>query len=551
MHGNPDLDALSASVDAALSHDDHVAARAALYPVAHALALHDGAGFRNLVTSLPEPLWHDDIVLTSALGLSYRSAGSPPGSAALAYFRAAENAIATTTAPLPPGCLISVLTAHAGALRTQGRLDDAAAKLADAGILLEGDEHGPHFVQHTARHALELGVVELLLGRLESARHRLEHAHGLAESHLTVAERVECIGTLALAAYAQGDLPATDRLLGEIALLAPPDHVMRSGFAAAAYAADILVTTDRFDTERVAALAAVMVEASTHTEWEPFASVVSAFARGLAGEPIAALDLLHHAHQGYMRWQPHGIGMDIAELLRADILGQLDRGDEAFEILAALNPHERHALCPERFMARIALQHGDLRGADLALGDCELLGADHSPRTLIDVRLLRAAIEMERGDLGLSDVSFDRALHAMARTGVRSPFRHVPPALLARLAQRALRRPQSEEAGRILARVAEATDGHVDMRDPLSERERLVLVYVERKLTVAQIAAELYISPNTVKTHLRRLYAKLGVATRDEAIRKARSLGLHIGSGLEITRESPGSRDAPADDPVL
>jgi ATP/maltotriose-dependent transcriptional regulator MalT len=138
---------------------------------------------------------------------------------------------------------------------------------------------------------------------------------------------------------------------------------------------------------------------------------------------------------------------------------------------------------------------------------------------------------MERGDLRLSDVSFDRALHAMAKTRVRSPFRHVPPALLAKLTDRALKRTQSAEAARILGKVAEATDGQVDDRDPLSERERMVLVYVERQLTVAQIAAELFISPNTVKTHLRRLYSKLGVTTRDEAIRKARSLGLHLGSG--------------------
>ena len=202
-------------------------------------------------------------------------------------------------------------------------------------------------------------------------------------------------------------------------------------------------------------------------------------------------------------------------------------------------------------MARLALQHGDLRGADMALGDCELLGGAHSPRTLIDVQLLRGAIELERGDTRLSDINIDRALHAMARTGVRSPFRHIPPTLLARLAKRALDRQQSDEVRRILGRVVEATEGHDSDSEPLSERERLVLVYVERRLTVAQIAAELFISPNTVKTHMRRLYKKLGVATRDEAIRKARSLGLHIDPRVEITRDSPGAPGAPGDDPVL
>ena len=81
----------------------------------------------------------------------------------------------------------------------------------------------------------------------------------------------------------------------------------------------------------------------------------------------------------------------------------------------------------------------------------------------------------------------------------------------------------------------------------LSARERLVLAQVQRGLTVAAIAAELYISPNTVKTHLRRLYSKLGVSTRDEAIRAARALGLD----QEITRDSPGSHRDSSEDAVL
>ena len=331
-----------------------------------------------------------------------------------------------------------------------------------------------------------------------------------------------------------------------------PEHVMGSGFAAPVYAAEILVATDRYDSSPGRrARRRGSCPSAAHTDWEPFASVVAAYARSLTRDPVAALDLLQPAYQGFARWQPAGIGLDICNMLRADILSSMDRGEEAFDLLSKLNPHEHHALCPERFMARIALQHGDLRGADLALGDCELLGENHSPRTAIDVRLLRAAIELERGDLTLSDLRFDRALHAMARTGVRSPLRHIPPPLLGRLSQRALKRATDDEVRRILSRIVEATEGQGQDSEPLSERERLVLVYVERKLTVAQIAAELFISPNTVKTHMRRLYRKLGVATRDEAIRKARSLGLHIDPRVEITRDSPGAPGVPGDDSVL
>lgn len=544
-----DLDALRAELTDPLGRSDADAVRAILRSVAHAVAIEYGAAFRELVTGMRDELWHGDVAITAAMGSSYRSAGSPPGAAALAYLRTAEK-LAAAGRDDDPTLWVAVLTAHAAGLRSQGRLGDAEAKLAEAEQALEAGDHGPAFVPHAARCALESGVVALMLGRLDDARRRLELAHGLA-AHLTPSEQLECAGTLALAAYSQGDLTATDGLISEALGLGAPEHVMRSGFASAFYAARILVTTDRHDLEPLAGLADAMTAASRNTEWDPFAAVVSAYAAALQDEPIAALDLLHRAHQQYLRWQTPGIGLDIGDLLRADILGVLDRGDESFRILAGLNPHERHALCPERFMARLALRHGDLRGADLALADCELLGEGHSPRTLIDVQLLRAAIELERGNRARSDVSFDRALHAMARTGVRSPFRHIPASLLGRLAERAAHRQQGAESLRILAGVIEYTRGHEDQRDPLSERERLVLIYVERGLTVAQIAAELYISPNTVKTHMRRLYRKLGVSTRDEAIRRARTLGLHLDPTREITRESPAQRRATGEDPVV
>jgi LuxR family maltose regulon positive regulatory protein len=536
----PDLVELRTSIDAALARDDATGALHAIYPVAHAIAVEEGEGFRLLVNSLPESLWRDDIVITSALGSSYRSAGSPRGAAALAYFQAAERAIEASPVPIHASCTIAVLTAHGGALRTQGRLDEARAKLDDAYRMLQNEPSGTSFVRLSARHALELGVVQLHLGRLDDARHLLEYANGLSAEHLTRSEHVECLAALGLACYSVGDLTATDARIAEVHAAAAPEHIMRSGFAAPVYAAEILVATDRHDSSRVPGLVASLVEAAVHTDWEPFASIVSAYSKSLSKEPIAALDLLNQAHKAFAKWRPAGIGIDICNLLRADVLSSLDRGEEAFTILSGLNPHEHHALCPERFMARLALQHGDLRGADLALGDCELIGENHSPRTLIDVQLLRGAIELERGDLTLSDMSIDRALHAMARTGVRSPFRHIPPLLLSRLSQRALERPQSDEVRRILGLVVQATEGMAQGIEPLSERERLVLVYVERRLTVAQIATELFISPNTVKTHMRSLYRKLGVGTRDEAIRKARGLGLHLDPRIEITRGSPG-----------
>jgi len=62
--------------------------------------------------------------------------------------------------------------------------------------------------------------------------------------------------------------------------------------------------------------------------------------------------------------------------------------------------------------------------------------------------------------------------------------------------------------------------------EPLSDREREVLRHISTMLSTAEVASEMYISVNTVKTHLRTIYRKLAVAHRGEAVRRARELEL-------------------------
>jgi LuxR family maltose regulon positive regulatory protein len=60
----------------------------------------------------------------------------------------------------------------------------------------------------------------------------------------------------------------------------------------------------------------------------------------------------------------------------------------------------------------------------------------------------------------------------------------------------------------------------------LTDREQLVLRYLSSALSNAEIAAELYLSVNTVKTHQRRIYRKLGADGRRDAVRRAKELRL-------------------------
>jgi LuxR family maltose regulon positive regulatory protein len=62
--------------------------------------------------------------------------------------------------------------------------------------------------------------------------------------------------------------------------------------------------------------------------------------------------------------------------------------------------------------------------------------------------------------------------------------------------------------------------------DDLSERELDVLQYLPTRLTNAEIAEHLYISLNTLKTHLKHVYRKLGVQRRRDAITAAEQAGL-------------------------
>jgi len=59
--------------------------------------------------------------------------------------------------------------------------------------------------------------------------------------------------------------------------------------------------------------------------------------------------------------------------------------------------------------------------------------------------------------------------------------------------------------------------------EPLSQREDEILRWLSSQLSLREIATELYVSYDTVKTHTRHIYRKLGVSTRQQAVAWART----------------------------
>jgi LuxR family maltose regulon positive regulatory protein len=78
-----------------------------------------------------------------------------------------------------------------------------------------------------------------------------------------------------------------------------------------------------------------------------------------------------------------------------------------------------------------------------------------------------------------------------------------------------------------LARRGAGAPGRIaDVYEQPTERERVVARYLPSRLTVPEIADAMGVTPNTLKSHMKSLYRKLDVTSREEAVTKSRRLGL-------------------------
>jgi LuxR family maltose regulon positive regulatory protein len=95
-----------------------------------------------------------------------------------------------------------------------------------------------------------------------------------------------------------------------------------------------------------------------------------------------------------------------------------------------------------------------------------------------------------------------------------------------RTAVAALRLAQSNPRAAARMPAAPAAIPAEHLPEPLSQAEARVLRFLQTSLSAPEIARELYVSVNTVRTHMRHLYDKLGAHRRLEALDRARALGL-------------------------
>ncbi|MFF2243535.1 LuxR C-terminal-related transcriptional regulator [Arthrobacter sp. NPDC058130] len=142
--------------------------------------------------------------------------------------------------------------------------------------------------------------------------------------------------------------------------------------------------------------------------------------------------------------------------------------------------------------------------------------------------LTEALVAHGTGDTATAHERIEHAVHRAEPESVFRPFAERREELADLLVQHAVWGTAHESF--IAALMARDTQGGAQLRTQsywsLTEREREVLAYMRSIMTAAEIADALYISVNTVKTHERSIYRKLGAGSRRDALKTAAKRGI-------------------------
>lgn len=410
-----------------------------------------------------------------------------------------------------------------------------------------------------------LGSTRLWAGRYEEARAALSTAAGAPGEASTALPREDSLGRLALIDYLNG-WPGRAERRARAALteterfgLAQPAG---SGMGRLVLAA---VAVDRDELDRAQALLDAAAEAHPALRDPVMAAgraVATARLHLARGDTRAALAAVE-------RLVPADVPSPWAEGQRALVASAAHLAEGRPEAAAGLlRPVlDGHAACAVE-AARAHLAAGrPTAAADLL--DAVRPDAGLGPAVTVRATLVRAQAAHEAGDPARARGLVAQALREARRERLRRPFHEAGPWIRPVLDSAALRgpatdwltpgvtpgvtpsgaRPLGAAPSRTLplgtapsgARpsgtappgvplLAAAADRPPPVVEELSGRERDVLVRLAQMMSTQEIAADLYVSVNTVKTHLKSAYRKLSVNRRNEAVRRARELGLLEGA---------------------
>lgn len=194
-----------------------------------------------------------------------------------------------------------------------------------------------------------------------------------------------------------------------------------------------------------------------------------------------------------------------------------------------------------------------ITGVAVLLAELFLTDLDHGTHLLVGLLLVAGSAVLFGPGPAMSGLTLGAGASmaiggALVEGFLDSPHTYIQVALyliaggaIIGLASRALRGRTGAGPG-IAAPVERAP---ASLCEPLTERETEILRLAASGIAVDEIAARLYVSPNTVKTHLTHVYAKLGVRGRPDAIRAALHFGCLTPADICPHRFPPEPADSP------
>jgi LuxR family maltose regulon positive regulatory protein len=390
-----------------------------------------------------------------------------------------------------------------------------------------------------------LGIAELWLNRVEEAERHLEQGVALAHQTKRPFLEITALAHWAMVARVGSLALAIERSMQAIELARRHGWSdERIVYPAYVTLANSLVGQGRLeDGERWLEQAERLIRA----EGEPAIGMTLYIARGLLdgarGRESQALAAFRAAErQAGLVVTTHTLTTHARALVLQTLI-RMGNTESVEEALAGMDDQESSRGDMRTVLAHVRLAQGDPQAATIALAPVIDGSAPVTNRFWVMDALVLDAIALDAsGDADGADRALERVLDLVEPDGAVIPFLLNPaPRLLERHARR--RTAHAALLSEILNLLAGKRPAPIHERsamlEPLSESETRILRYLPTNLSVPEIADQTYLSVNTVKTHMRHLYGKLGAHSRGQAVERARALALLAPSAFRSPSHTP------------
>jgi LuxR family transcriptional regulator, maltose regulon positive regulatory protein len=260
-------------------------------------------------------------------------------------------------------------------------------------------------------------------------------------------------------------------------------------------------------------------------------AILQARLQGARGNLAGSLATMSSARRSLTGWRPPTHLWRWLVLTEAELRCAAGEIQSARALLEGLHESGPLRAGEAMVLARLQLAEGDPAGAAATVSSC-LDGTLSGGFLMVPAEawLLDALASDALADRDRAAASLERALTLAEQEGLRRSFLDAGAPARSLLARYRQRIPTSwSYLDELLQASAELARGAVPpstLVEQLTERERAVLRYLPSLMTYEEIASDLYVSPNTVKSHVHAVFRKLGVTGRRQAVRSARELRL-------------------------